>query len=194
MGMSNYLPSSRLIQSGVCTSTTRPASPYEGQAIYETDTNQIMIWNGSGWKQVPTDDTSATANFGTYKNHTVTWSGVTAGNGTLVARYTQINKFVHYWGRFTLGSTSSVSGQIGIDLPVNANSNYAYTDMGSAEFEYVGVATYLATPLLISEDLVNIYAQGVGSTYNTLASTSSTAPMTWASGHRIAWNITYEAA
>jgi hypothetical protein len=49
MPLSNYLPSSRLIQPGVCTSTTRPASPYEGQAIYETDTDKVLVWNGAAW-------------------------------------------------------------------------------------------------------------------------------------------------
>jgi hypothetical protein len=49
MGMSNYLPSSRISQSGVCTSTTRPASPYEGQVIYETDTDRVLVWNASAW-------------------------------------------------------------------------------------------------------------------------------------------------
>jgi hypothetical protein len=49
MGVSNYLPSSRLIQPGVCTSTTRPASPFVGQAIYETDTKKKLTWDGSGW-------------------------------------------------------------------------------------------------------------------------------------------------
>jgi hypothetical protein len=38
MGLSNYLPNSRINQPGVCTSSTRPVSPYEGQVIYETDT------------------------------------------------------------------------------------------------------------------------------------------------------------
>jgi hypothetical protein len=49
MPISNYLPSSRLIQPGVCTSSTRPASPFEGQAIFETDTDRMLIWNGSSW-------------------------------------------------------------------------------------------------------------------------------------------------
>jgi hypothetical protein len=35
MPITNYLPSSRLIQPGVCTSSTRPVSPFEGQAIFE---------------------------------------------------------------------------------------------------------------------------------------------------------------
>ena len=33
----------------ICTSTTRPASPFEGQRIYETDTNREFIWDGANW-------------------------------------------------------------------------------------------------------------------------------------------------
>ena len=40
------------IRPGVCTSTTRPVSPYEGQQIYETDTDLTYIWGGSAWQQV----------------------------------------------------------------------------------------------------------------------------------------------
>lgn len=37
------------LKPGVCTSTTRPASPYEGQTIYETDTDKTLVWTGSAW-------------------------------------------------------------------------------------------------------------------------------------------------
>ena len=53
MPITNYIPSSRLIQPGVCTSTTRPASPFEGQAIYETDTDLMFIYNGTVWVNPP---------------------------------------------------------------------------------------------------------------------------------------------
>jgi hypothetical protein len=49
MALSNYLPNSRISQAGVCTSSTRPASPYEGQVIYETDTDRVLVWNNSAW-------------------------------------------------------------------------------------------------------------------------------------------------
>ena len=32
---------------GVCTSSTRPTAPYEGQTIFETDTDRMYVWNGS---------------------------------------------------------------------------------------------------------------------------------------------------
>lgn len=52
MALSNYIPSSRVMQPGVCTSSTRPASPYEGMVIYETDTDMIAVWNGSAWRYI----------------------------------------------------------------------------------------------------------------------------------------------
>ncbi len=33
----------------VVTSTTRPTNPFEGLMIYETDTGNILSYNGSGW-------------------------------------------------------------------------------------------------------------------------------------------------
>ena len=40
------------LRPGVCTSSTRPTAPYEGQHIYETDTDLTYIWGGSAWQQV----------------------------------------------------------------------------------------------------------------------------------------------
>jgi fibronectin-binding autotransporter adhesin len=37
------------VQPGVCTSTTRPSSPYVGQMIYETDTSYLRVYTSSGW-------------------------------------------------------------------------------------------------------------------------------------------------
>jgi hypothetical protein len=49
MGISQQIGASSMIKWGVCTSSTRPASPYAGQHIYETDTNLQFVWNGSAW-------------------------------------------------------------------------------------------------------------------------------------------------
>lgn len=49
MPIGRYIPTSNLARPGVCTSTTRPASPYEGMVIYETDTDRTLVWNASAW-------------------------------------------------------------------------------------------------------------------------------------------------
>ena len=49
MGITQQSAAARLIQPGVCTSSTRPVSPFEGQAIFETDTDRMLIWNGTTW-------------------------------------------------------------------------------------------------------------------------------------------------
>jgi hypothetical protein len=87
MAIGRYLPSSSLARPGVCTSSTRPASPYEGQAIYETDTDKTFIWNGSLWvEQLSTTIVDAKGDLivGT-SNDTVTRLPVGANNTILYA-------------------------------------------------------------------------------------------------------------
>ena len=36
----------------IVTSGTRPASPFDGMQIYETDTNKVLVYNGSSWVEV----------------------------------------------------------------------------------------------------------------------------------------------
>jgi hypothetical protein len=49
MGITQQIGASSIIKPGVCTSSTRPAAPYEGQMIYETDTKNSLVYNGSAW-------------------------------------------------------------------------------------------------------------------------------------------------
>lgn len=49
MPLSTVLGAQSLIKPGVCTTATRPASPYEGQAIYDTDVATTLVWDGSAW-------------------------------------------------------------------------------------------------------------------------------------------------
>lgn len=44
------------LKPGVCTSSNRPANPYDGMMIYETDTNLVRIWNGTAWKTLSYSD------------------------------------------------------------------------------------------------------------------------------------------
>ena len=49
MPLSSVVGAQSIVKPGVCTSSTRPASPYDGQVIYETDTDRTLVYNGTGW-------------------------------------------------------------------------------------------------------------------------------------------------
>jgi len=50
MGITQSIGASSLIRPGVIDNTAaRPASPYEGQVIFQKDTDQLLVWNGTAW-------------------------------------------------------------------------------------------------------------------------------------------------
>jgi hypothetical protein len=53
MGLSNYIPNSRISQSGVIPNeASRPVSPYAGQVVYQLDTLRTLVWNGTAWEMI----------------------------------------------------------------------------------------------------------------------------------------------
>lgn len=42
------------LKPGVVTSSNRPANPFDGMVIYETDTDKALVWNGSAWVYLST--------------------------------------------------------------------------------------------------------------------------------------------
>lgn len=55
-------------------------------------------------------------------SYTPTWTNLSVGNGTVVARYTQIGKTIFARIQLTWGSTTSVSGSVQVTLPVTAQA------------------------------------------------------------------------
>ena len=45
------------LKPGVCTSSNRPANPFTGMMIFETDTNRLAVYNGSAWVVLADADT-----------------------------------------------------------------------------------------------------------------------------------------
>lgn len=118
---------------GVCTSGTRPTAPYEGQVIYETDTDLSYVWGGAAWQQVSGGTavgnsglvyvTSATVGTGvstvlissvfsaTYDNYRIVWNGgfgsTSTGIGLRVGGATANYSHVLFWST-PGGSTPNV--------------------------------------------------------------------------------------
>jgi len=134
---------------------------------------------------------------GGFTTWTPSFTGVTVGNGTTVARYNQIGKLVHAEFIFVLGSTSAVTGSINISLPVTAKvgatlapaAGFAGSllDAGTAIYDAIAVISSAGT-------LAELFAVNSAGTYANFAVTTGSVPFTWGISDAISFNITYEAA
>ena len=138
---------------------------------------------------------------GTYTAYTPTINNLTLGNGTITSAYCQVNKLVHYYGKFVFGSTSSFgAGNVSITLPINpdfiSSSPFLYTAMGTTSITdaslaatYVGVAQPNGAGTAFFASVLN-----TAGTYSAWAMINASLPMVWATGDYITWNLIYRIA
>ena len=87
----------------ICTSSTRPASPFEGQQIYETDTDLEYVYNGSSWVP-PTSVTPSISNYWSSISATGFSQATVAGTPTTVEHDSGDISFDTSTGEYTLPS------------------------------------------------------------------------------------------
>lgn len=163
MGLSSQLASSSLARPGVCTSSTRPASPYEGQVIYETDTDKVLVWNGSAWYanwNLPWGLVAAPITWAT-NSKIVNTASPSALLGTITFnavnnRYYRINWLMDIY--------QTASAGFYLHLYVNGSFNTALAFSNSAMWgnSYVYRATATAS---LSLAVYGVHNSGSGSTY-----------------------------
>lgn len=98
---------------GICTAANRPLAPYEGQIIYETDTDRTLQWTGTAWDRLNRS--------GTFPNFLVFLSG---GNGASVSGATIAYNSTLY------DDTSSVSSGI-FTVPGGQGGLYCFNVRGN---------------------------------------------------------------
>jgi len=139
MPLSSVLGASTLIKPGVVTSSTRPAVPYEGQLIYETDTDRIAAYSGSAWvtqnglqlikaQAVGSGVSSVTvtgAFNSTYDSYDIIWTGGVASGSSN--------------GRLTLGSVATGYYAGWLDINYVSGATVALTDNNQAYWSFGSV-------------------------------------------------------
>lgn len=105
------------LRPGVCTSSSRPGSPFDGQVIYETDTNVLSIYDGSSWVTVGDTD------FTPFSAWTAWTPTVTATSGTFTSvsgsgRYKQIGKTVFGSIKINIVTNGTAAQAIAFTPPV----------------------------------------------------------------------------
>lgn len=125
-------------------------------------------------------------------SYTPSFVNFTLGNGTVNAKYIRVNSFVFVYGVVILGSTSSVTGQIRISLPVTSVSMSRQQQWATCTD--TGTANYSAATTWIDTTTIAINALNAAGTYLAGTTTSSTVPFTWTTADEFAFTFTYEAA
>ena len=115
------------LRPGVCTSSTRPTSPYNGQVIYETDTTNLYVWNGSAWvapslvsPSLTGVPTAPTATAGTNTTQVATTAFANTAGGLALITPTSVDGT----GVSLSGQTVSFSGSSSISVNGCFSSSY----------------------------------------------------------------------
>jgi len=126
---------------------------------------------------------------------TPSYTNLTIGNGTVVARYTNINGTVTAYFLFTLGSTSAVGSGPTVSLPVNRSASYGTNTMlwGPAYLKAAGTQ-YVGVVRSPSASTAGLLTHTVSGSDTVIGAISATAPGTWTTSDVIGFQITYEAA
>lgn len=135
---------------------------------------------------------------GAWQDWTPTYTNITVGNGTVVAKYKQIGKTVHFIWILTAGSTSSISNANRITLPVTPASHLQvanlYPAIGVMSALDVSAGTYFIGTVFIDQNNSRIGVNVHNPTSTAMGESSSTFPVNEASGDTYTLSATYEAA
>jgi hypothetical protein len=128
-----------------------------------------------------------------WTNYTPSYTRLTIGNGTVVARYQQIGKTVNMFWRLVWGSTTSLTNFPVVGLPVTG----AYTNdyaAGRVTFTDATGFLYVGTALVNSGTGIYTALENTSGNNNYTASPDGTTPITWTTGDTWTITATYEAA
>jgi hypothetical protein len=125
--------------------------------------------------------------------YTPTYSGITVGNGSVVARYQQIGKTVHVFFVLNWGSTTAVSNYGTFTLPVN--SLYANYLNGVGTLSDIGGQIYTSQGYMEAGNRCYFIANTANTNYVQFTPANGTGtPTTFGNGDVWTINMTYEAA
>lgn len=143
MGISQQIGSSSLIKPGVIdSSATRPASPYEGQVIFQKDTDQLLVWNGTAWvipnspaqnpqglELITTCTATSTGSGGSYVAATA--SGGITTIGTINTNVSVSSAFSATYDNYKIVATGFAATTIGAAAFIKLNNSTGSTYFGN---------------------------------------------------------------
>jgi hypothetical protein len=141
--------------------------------------------------QVGDGTNSQVVHLGAWTAYSPTLTNITSTAPTQSFAWSQVGKTVFVRGVYFLGSAPSVTGTIGISLPVTASGT---EHVGTCRLLDAATQSYTGVVYHATTTRIDLYAIGTASTYAQWFATSSTVPFTWGTGDGFTFYITYEAA
>lgn len=157
----------------------------EGQFAYIEATDSFQYYTGSAFVEIYP--------LPTWTTWTPTWSGLTVGNGTVIARYVQFNKTIIAKTYLSFGSTTSITGPLDMTLPVTPTNNNGIPFLGWASYQDGSSTIYFGATGWIGGSTVRFIRYVNTANQITNAELSNVAPFTWGTGDTINTTIIYEA-
>jgi len=177
-----------------------PFDPLPASELNDMVENIESLADGSGFDDasiLPKYLVAGTGSTWAWANYTPVWTNLTVSGSTVVAKYIQIGKTVHFRISVVLGGGNAPTGSVTVSLPVTAAANAGtntvqpigttvYNDSSATVYTgYLGYASTTTAILLV----------GVANTaYLTSGAISGSAPFTFGNGDEILLMGTYEAA
>jgi hypothetical protein len=149
------------------TSSTRPASPFDGQIISETDTDTLKVYNGTSWigvgGLVPMVPTSVAVGSGTGTANTlgqVTYSGASSVslNGVFTSTYRNYKV------------VGQMLGSAGLDLFIRLRASGSDNSTANS---YTNQISFVTSATVSAEDLTSTSAKFLPNASSTLINTFS---------------------
>jgi hypothetical protein len=122
-----------------CTSSTRPGSPANGDVLFETDTNNVILWDGSAWIGYNYDSTTAFSNTlslnfdGTNDSLTTNYSP-TASSAFSVSMWTKSSNTSLSMTYFSNGTGAGSPGGFQLLTPAATKNFYVLVSNGSSNY------------------------------------------------------------
>jgi len=125
---------------------------------------------------------------------TPTLTNATLGNGTIVAKYKQVGKTIHFMIRFVLGSTSTIGTNPLFSLPATIGTafNVSLMPIGFGTIEDSGTISFIAMCTPQTSTTARFFTYSATATYGQEVTTTASIPMTWTTNDAFRISGTYE--
>lgn len=161
--------------------------------------NSVVTANITDSAVTPAKLQSGTGSGWSWTSYVPAIINLVVGNGTLFASYSQTGKTVSYKGTFQMGSTSSITGNISIPLPVAARNDtfnaLGVSPIGDCILFDSGVNQYGGVVYITSTTTMSLQTLNASGTYATSTTVvNATIPFTFSTSDGFAWCVSYEVA